>query len=233
MAPATHVRCFGSFLLRVGGTVLAVADLRPRLRVLVWYLALHADRTVHAEMLMEDLWPETHPDAARHNLQVAVSSLRGILEPGVRRGAWKVIEREGEGYRLNLGEGGSSDLSSFELAVMQARGHHDLDAAARALTAYDGELIPEAGPLSWLVDRRGTCRAEAAGIALLLAEAKLAGGDAISAMSACRKGLLIDRYVDGLWRTLIAAARANGDHAVALRAGREYRGILAELGVAS
>jgi DNA-binding SARP family transcriptional activator len=198
---------------------------------LAWYLGLHADRAVHAETLMEALWPNSEPDAARHNLQVAMSALRSVLEPGVRRGRWRVVERKGDGYRLNLGEGGSSDLASFDLAAAQARSHHDLDAATRALAAYGGELIPEAGPLTWLVERRDACRAGAAQVALLLGEATLAGGDAVAAMTVCRKGLAVDRYVDGLWRTFIAAARANGDHAVAVRAGRDYRGILVELGV--
>jgi DNA-binding SARP family transcriptional activator len=160
-----------------------------------------------------------------------VSSLRQVLEPGGRRGAWTVLAREGEGYRLQLGPGGSSDLRSFELAAADARATRDPGAAARALAVYGGELIPEAGPTTWLVERRDGCRKLAADAALLLAEARMTAGDHAGAIEAGEAGLAIDRYVDGLWRILISAAEARGDHAVAARVRKDYDAVLEELGV--
>jgi DNA-binding SARP family transcriptional activator len=227
----TDVRCFGAFALRVGGAPVELSGLSPRLRGLVWYFALHAGKVVHDEQLIDALWPDTDLAAGRRNLQVAVSSLRQVLEPGGRRGAWTVLAREGEGYRLQLGPGGSSDLRTFELAAADARATRDPDAAARALAAYGGELIPEAGPTTWLAERRDGCRKLAADAALLLAEARMAAGDHTGAAEAGTAGLAIDRYVDGLWRILIGAAEARGDHAVAARIRKDYDAVLEELGV--
>ena len=186
---------------------------------------------MHDEQLIDALWPDTDLAAGRRNLQVAVSSLRQVLEPGGRRGAWTVLAHEGEGYRLQLGPGGSSDLRTFELAAADARATRDPTSAGRALAAYGGELIPEAGPMTWLAERRDGCRRLAADAALLLAEARMAAGDPAGAADAGEAGLAIDRYVDGLWRILIAAAEARGDHAVAARVRKDYDTVLEELGV--
>ncbi|MBA2282758.1 MAG: winged helix-turn-helix domain-containing protein, partial [Acidimicrobiia bacterium] len=229
-AGTSTVRCFGRFALEVGGQPIDLSGLTPRLRSLAWFLAVNADEIVHAERVVDALWPEADLTAGRRNLQVAVSALRQVVEPGARRGGWVVIAREGEGYRLSLG-GGSSDLRAFELAAARARRERSAAGAEIALALYGGDLIPEAGPVTWLVERRDACRRAAADVALLLAECRLAEGDPAAAVAACEADLAIDRYLDGLWRTLVDAAEAKGDRAVAARAQRDYAAVLADLGL--
>jgi DNA-binding SARP family transcriptional activator len=226
----TNVRCFGGFHLEVAGQHIDLSGLTPRLRALAWFLGAHADEVVHTEKVIDALWPEADLTSGRRNLQVAVSALRQVVEPGARRGGWVVLAREGEGYRLVLGRG-SSDLREFEVAASTARRDRDVDAAERALDLYGGDVIPEAGAATWLVERRDACNRAAADLALLVAEMRLAAGDPAAALEACERGLAIDRYEDGLWKTLIAAAEAKGDRAVAARAQKDYEAVLEDLGL--
>src|SRR5688500_8223083 len=46
---------------------------------LLAYLALHLGKPVHREMLMELLWPDCPPEAARRNLSTALWSVRQQL----------------------------------------------------------------------------------------------------------------------------------------------------------
>ena len=72
-------------------------------------LALHAGRPVHRELLVDAMWPQLDSTAGTHNLHVAVSSLRSVLEPGVPRGASRLLPRDGDRYVLALPEGSASD----------------------------------------------------------------------------------------------------------------------------
>src|SRR5437588_11925454 len=61
---------------------------------LLGYLAYYLDRRHPRETLIELLWPEDDPDAGRHKLSVALSSLRQELEPpGVPDGSVLITDR--------------------------------------------------------------------------------------------------------------------------------------------
>ena len=48
---------------------------------LLAYLAFYADRSHSREALADRFWPDSDPEAGRHNLRMALTSLRHILEP--------------------------------------------------------------------------------------------------------------------------------------------------------
>ena len=64
-------------------------------RELLVLLLLHASRPVSTSRLIDELWHETPPDAARKGVQVLVSQLRKTL------GADRVLTR-GAGYALRI-----------------------------------------------------------------------------------------------------------------------------------
>ncbi len=70
-------------------------------------LALHANRVVAHERLIEALWDEEPPETARKALQVYVSQLRKVL-------GRDHLETKPRGYLLRLGPE-ELDLSRFEL----------------------------------------------------------------------------------------------------------------------
>jgi DNA-binding SARP family transcriptional activator len=236
--PTSRLRCLGGFELELRGRTIDVRALKPRVQAVLWVLAAQAGRPVHSEQLIDALWPGVPSTAGRRNLQVAISSLRQSLEPGVKRGPWHTVAREGDTYRLVLGDDVDADIRTFELAVAAAgtlrRGGRHTDAADRyehALRVYGGDLIPEAGPADWIIGRRDGLRLAAADAAQSAAELRLDAGDVGSAVTICERGLQIDRYRDGLWRLLIRCCEVDGNPAAAARAQREYEAVLAELGL--
>jgi DNA-binding SARP family transcriptional activator len=226
------VRCFGGFRVLAGDRPVDLSGVKPRARAVLQMLALHGGATVHRELLVDALWPESGAAVGIRNLQVAISSLRRALEGA---GATDAVLRDGDGYRLALPTPGDLDVAAFDEALAAARAAPGVEATTaaleRALSVYAGDLIPEAGPVDWAVKLRDAYRMRAAEAAQRLAEIRLAAGDARGAAEACTRGLDIDRYRDGLWRALVAALERAGEPAAAARARRDYEAILAELGV--
>ncbi len=236
--PPARLALFGSFRLEIGGEPVDLNAIRPRVRTLLYLLALEAGRVVHRETIMETLWPGSDPDAAARNLHVAIATLRRVLEPGASRGGFRLVPRDADGYRLALPPGALIDLVGFEEALAAARAaliRGDRDDVERwsqtALERCRGELIPEAGPEDWIVGRRESARAEAVEAAAMLARALLERGDPAAAATVCVDGLARDRFHDPLWRTLIEARDAAGDKAAATSARSNYESTLAELGL--
>jgi DNA-binding SARP family transcriptional activator len=102
---------------------------------------------------MDSLWPDVEPDAARHSLQVAVSSLRKMMPDRPATG----IARQGDAYQLEMSPDAFSDVRSFQVwlasaASAMSRGDHQraLDAAVRAAEVYRGDLLLDEGPADWV-----------------------------------------------------------------------------------
>lgn len=233
------VRCFGELQLLVDGQAPDLSGIRPRARTVLRFLAVHAGRPVHRELIADALWGELDPAAAMHNLQVSVSSLRAALEPGVPGRQSRLVVRDGESYMLALGPGSTSDVVEVDealAAAARAARRRDVTgqraALAAALGAYTGDVLPEEGPADWLVPTRERYRTRVAEAAALLAELALAAGDHAEAVWAAQRSVDIDEYRDDAWRTLVAALRAAGEPAAAERAARSYSQVLRELGLA-
>jgi DNA-binding SARP family transcriptional activator len=234
-----ELSCFGPFRLSIGGVVQPLTGARPRARALLRLLALHAGEPVHRERLADALWGELASDAALHNLQVSISTLRRMLTPG-EQPRLSLIERDGDAYRLVLGSDARYDVREFDTELStaaRARSAGDPDAAiaalGRALSSYAGDLLPEDGAADWVIDPRERYRTLAVGAAATLAELHLDRGDAESAAGAAARGVHNDPYHHRCWRVLIRAHEAQGDHAAAQRALRGYRDVLDSLGVAA
>jgi DNA-binding SARP family transcriptional activator len=82
-------------------------------RLLLATLLVHANEVVSTDRLLEALWGDEPPPTAQKALQMHVSQLRRILEPGL------LLTRP-PGYELRL-NGGELDLQRFEADAAQAR----------------------------------------------------------------------------------------------------------------
>lgn len=235
---AGELRCFGGFRLVLGGREIDPDTVRPRAADLLRLLALHPGRPLHRETLIEALWPGIDLDTGVRNLQVAVSTVRRLLEPEASRGQWRHLVRRGEAYELRLDPDADVDLLAFSRALKEARHARATGDRTRhrqairaALAAYAGELLPEAGPAEWVVAERQRYAARAAEAAQELADLRLTAGDAAGAVAAARRGLAIDRYRELLWRLLAEAHERTGDRVAAARTRRAHAEMLAELGI--
>ena len=233
-----RVRCFGGFRIEIGGKAVDCTQVKPRARSLLRMLAVHAGQPMHRETIIDALWPDLDPAAGVRNLQVALSSVRTLLEPGVARGASSLVVREGDAYRLVVPAGADVDVVRFERALATGRAARvagrrveTVAALEAALALHVAELYPEEGPSDWVVKRREHYRMEAADAAHALAELHLSASAPEEAIAACETGLRIDPYRDGLWRLLVEACRRTGDPAAAARAKTGYRAMLRDLGI--
>jgi DNA-binding SARP family transcriptional activator len=211
--------CRGAEAIPVGGG-------RPR--ALLALLALRAGRVVPVERLVDDLWGDDVPDSAVKMVQIAVSSLRKVLGPGV------VVTRP-PGYLLDL-DGGSLDLHEFEELHRRGRLQLPRDPAAAVETLMAALAL-------W----RGPALAEfsepfAAVEAARLEEARLdCLEDRIDACLACgrHRELIGDLEVEAAARPLrprihgqlMLALYRSQRHAEALDAYRRHRSALDELGI--
>jgi DNA-binding SARP family transcriptional activator len=238
-SPPLRVQVFGGLSLEVEGRKVELRNAKPRVRAALRLLAASAGRPVHVETLIEALWPDGDPTAGKRNLQVALSSVRRLLDQH-HTGAGALVTRDGDAYLLALPDGAQADVVDFAAARDEARAaarHGDAAAAVavgeRALDLYRGELLPEEGPADWVVQLRRNLAQDAADVALLVADHAITLGRWEAAVSACSRGLDIDRYSDGLWRLLAVAHERGGDLAAAAQAQERYRLVLEDLGMAA
>ena len=212
------VTCLGAFSLQHDGVPVQLDGLRPQPQTLLRVLALHANRTVHRERLAEWVWAGRGPDRSGHNLQVAVSAIRRILEDGPAGGRASVV-RDGEGYRLALRSDDDSDVRRLERLLASAARHAqsgDLERRRRRTTAArwrstGASSCPTRDPADWVVEERARLAAAVTGALEWLADDASERGEPREAATWARRGLALDRYRDGLWRRAIAATRAAGD----------------------
>lgn len=107
-------------------------------RVVLGVLALHANRPLGREQLIDAVWASAPPAYAVNQLQKHVSALRRCLEP-VRPagGRSRLLSWTGAGYLLSVPAGGL-DLDTFDRSLARARAARsagDLPAASDALHA--------------------------------------------------------------------------------------------------
>jgi YVTN family beta-propeller protein len=86
----------------------------PRQRAVLALLLLEANRVVSLDRLAEDVWGGHPPEGWVTTVQIYVSHLRQVLEPGrVRGAAGEVLVTRGRGYLLRV-DGGRLDAARFQ-----------------------------------------------------------------------------------------------------------------------
>jgi predicted ATPase/DNA-binding SARP family transcriptional activator/DNA-binding CsgD family transcriptional regulator len=176
--PAGHpgalaIALLGGFRVAVAGRVVA-ADAWPPRRAgdLVKLLALAPGHRLHAEQIMETLWPEAEAGVAARNLQQALHRARHVLEPALRRGSASIYLARTADHMLALAAPGglAIDTETFRAARAAARRSGAVADLVAAVACYPGDLLPQDAYADWAIRQRELLRE--AFIALL---AELAG----------------------------------------------------------
>jgi DNA-binding SARP family transcriptional activator len=123
-------------------------------RAVFQYLLVHQDRPTRRDVLMALQWPDHSHNSARNNLNVALHSLRNILD-GLGQGAQAIVYRDGC-YLLNPDLTWWVDRTEFLSAVDEARrarraGRIDQITGAyrKAVQLYRGPLFEDDGAGEW------------------------------------------------------------------------------------
>jgi DNA-binding SARP family transcriptional activator len=81
VAPTLEIRDLGRTHIVVGDRQVPVGRMRRKSAALLLYLASRPGHTATREQVLEELWPESDPDAATNNLNQSLYFLRREIEP--------------------------------------------------------------------------------------------------------------------------------------------------------
>jgi WD40 repeat protein/DNA-binding SARP family transcriptional activator/ABC-type cobalamin/Fe3+-siderophores transport system ATPase subunit len=218
-------RVLGPLEVRHEGRVIPLGGRKQR--VVLAYLLLRANQVVPAERLIDEVWGEEPPEAARNALQSYVSRLRASLGGGRR------IEGRPPGYALHV-EDDELDAQRFEALVREARTARPGD-PARALTVLKEALgLWRGPPLADLADEHGlrgeVIRLEELRLAALeeRVAAQLALGRHDQVVGELEALVEEQPLREPLWRLLMLALYRSGRQADALLAYQRARSVLVE-----
>jgi predicted ATPase/DNA-binding SARP family transcriptional activator len=185
-----------------------------KVRALLAYLALEADRPHQRSALAGLLWPEQPEEQALRNLSQALVRLRQALGGSEDP---LLVTRSTVQWRA---EAAAVDVLDFvRLACSSDPG--ELEQAA---ALYRGELLagfglPDCEAFEdWLLLSRERLGYQALTVLQQLGEAALARGEPIEAIEAARRQLALDPWREAAYRQLMRALTLSGDRAAALAA---------------
>ena len=230
-----EVRVLGPLELSAGGASVAVAG--PKQRSLLAMLALHANRVVPIDALIDAVWGDPIPDRAEQTLQQHVSTLRKVLEPDrATRGEVPILVTRSPGYVLHVD---GLDADAFERHAASGSAALAEGRWADALGAFDAALALWRGPA--LADARETARLHSVAVRLdgerlaaleMRYEARLECGQAREAVPELEQMVAEQPLRERLWALLMLALYRSGRQADALAAYQAARrGLIDELGI--
>jgi len=201
----------------------------PKQRVVLAHLLLRANQVVPSDHLIDAVWGEEPPEAARGTLQAYVSRLRSVL--GAER-----IEGRAPGYLFRI-EPEELDATRFEVLLREARGASSepkvvLDMLGEALDLWRGpalaDLAAEAslqGEIARLEELHLSATEEQF-------SARLDLGEHAEVVAELEAATIAHPLRERLWSQLVLALYRSGRQAEALAAFDRARLLLAnELGI--
>ena len=217
-----RIETFGGLrLYRAGDRVPDSSFGRAKARALMGALVCAEPRGVHRDRLLEHLWPELPPERGTRALDTTLHELRRTLEPlAPPRSGGSLVHREGEVYRLALGERDSWDAGDFLRLARAGEGAPDdvaLERMLRAEALWRGDFLPDFPYEPWGEDARREL--ERARLELLerLARTLAEMGRPGAAIERYRHLVELDGEREGWHRALMRAYAQAGERPLALR----------------
>jgi predicted ATPase/DNA-binding SARP family transcriptional activator len=238
------IAILGPFLVTLDGEQLTGFDY-DKVRALLAYLALEADRPHRREALAGLLWPEQPEKAARDGLRNALSTLRKAIDDEATDPPYLFITRTA--IQFNSSSDHKLDTNSFIRALDLAAHHRHRNSAAcrycarwrrEAAELYHGPLLaqfslPDSPEFeSWLLARREALHIEAMDAFSRLAVFYLRRGEYQVARYFAARQLAYEPWRESAYRQAMQALAQSGERSAALKQYETCRRILAdELGV--
>ncbi|NLE51494.1 MAG: hypothetical protein GX613_08820 [Chloroflexi bacterium] len=201
------------------------------------YLVAHRDRPIPKEVLMELVWPDTHPDAARNNLNVAIYGLRQSLRQGAL--SESLIVYQDDCYLLNPDVTVWVDAEAFSAHVARA---HEYEESGQPLAAmreyrlaealYSGDYLEEDRYEDWPRTRRQSLRDTYLDVLERLCRHYYEQGDTTACVAEANKVLAVDVCHEPAHRWIMRCYAQQGQRYLAIRQYQTCVDALAEeLGV--
>ena len=201
-APMVSVQLLGNYRIEVGGTEIR-AGLRAKARELLAFYLLHPAGTT-LDAAVEALWPEADPGRGSEWFWTALGNLRSRLRDATGEKKLKVIERDGDRYRVEpLFD---VDLWRLEQALSEgAAGGDDFVRAAaydRVAQTYTGDLLAGAD-WAWAETPREDLRQRVLDVQVWLGDIRWASGDARGSWQALQRAVEVDPYAEQIYRRIM------------------------------
>lgn len=217
--------------LRIEGSQTTITRFNSqKTAALLAYLAYHRRHVQAREILIDLFWPEGTPEAGRHSLSVALSTLRNQLEPpGFSAGSVILADR----YSVGLNPAAvTTDVAEFEAAI-KATAAQTLSTVERtqrlsqALDLYQGRLLPGYYE-DWISGEQERLQGLFFDATSQLLTHLEAIGDITTALAYARKAVSIDPLREEVHQSLMRLLVAAGQPGAALRQFKELERLLEE-----
>lgn len=236
--PEVAIRTFGGFGVQVSGVQVPSSAWQSRVaREILAMLAVSRRRPLHREMVIERLWPDEDLTKAANRLSVALSTIRGVLDPGRLHDPNRYLNADRESLRLDERNVEVDVDAFFETAdrgraLLRGGSAEQGLAVLRAAEArYVGELLEDQPYAEWAIGMREEARSEFMSIAATLAEADSGAGDHDGAARWNLRILEQDPYNEPAHLSLVRSMVAVGRHGTARRLYGVYVARMSELDV--
>ncbi len=229
------IRQFGSFEVTLGGEpVTGFAS--DKVRALLAYLAVEADRPHRREALAGLLWPDYPEPSARASLRRALANLRRVI--GDHQAAPPFLSISRQTIQFNCAGDAWCDVTAFTRSLKAAQFSAEIDSLEKAAELYRGSFL-EGFSLGdsvafeeWLLLQRERLRREALGALRRLAAHHEAQGEYGKAIPYARQQVDLEPWQEEAQRQLMRLLALNGQRGLAVAQYKACRCILAEqLGV--
>ena len=232
---AVRLQSLGGFSVFRDGELVRISEWQSkRARELLKLLIARRGRPAPRGYLMETLWPFEDSERVANRLSVALTTVRGVLDPQRRFSPEHFLSADKDAVALNL-DAVDIDVERFLSATddgLDCLGRGDvargLPALSSATVLYAGDFLEENPYDDWAVSLREEARAAYVAALRLLARH---ANDPDAAVTHLLRILETDRYDEQAHVGLVRALADAGRHGEAHRHYLNYRRAMDELGV--
>jgi DNA-binding SARP family transcriptional activator len=230
---ALRIGVLGDFETRTTAGIIPIRGGKQRL--LLASLALRPGSPIVVDELIDRIWEDNPPAAARTTLRSYVKRLRNQFRE-VDESGYNLIESVNGGYRLAV-EYDDIDLNRFRKLRTQARNcgdpEQEIALLSFALTLWRGKPLSGLGPGRWLMEAAAGIEEELLQAAERRYELEVKCGCPGTAAAEMQRLVVQHPYRESLWFLMILGLHRSGRTAVALHKYERIRNLLADqLGVA-
>ncbi len=232
------IRCLGSFEVAVAGRRVPNEAWQSRVaREVLAMLVANRGRPLNREVIVDRLWPDDDPAKSANRLSVALSTIRGVLDPERRHPAGRYVTSGDEAVALDL-EHVHVDVVDFldraqrgRSALRRGDTAAGLDLLRSAESVYLGDAFADHPFWEWATGLREEALAVQLETLDTLADADFATGHPDAGVRRLLRVLESDPYHEPAHLTLIRAMSVAGRHGTARRMYATYVARMGELGV--
>lgn len=223
-----HIQLFGTLRVQQGERLISRFRTQQT-GALLAYLAYHRQSSHSRESLLELCWPQSEPEAGRHKLSNALSSLRAQLEPpGIPGGSVLIADR----FSVELNpDAVTTDVAAFEQALRRAAQSRTTPNYVQALTeaaeSYGGRLLPHYYE-DWIAPEQERLQQRFQQTVSQLLGLLEKAGEFERALEWARRSLSIDPLREEAHQDVMRLLAAGGQPAEALRQYRELERLFSQ-----